>query len=91
MRKWLLASSSMAAVLTAGVFLVPFLLAAKPEAKEKGQPDELARAAHLPIGQVMLYSSGVGFFQREGSVEGSYASGSGSRMSITSKCPMSEL
>src|SRR5262249_47987765 len=30
-----------------------------------------ARAAQLPIGQVVLFSSGVGYFQREGTVEGS--------------------
>jgi hypothetical protein len=69
MRKWLVAGASMAAALTAGAFLVPLLLAAKPD--NKVQPEEPgARAAQLPIGQVMLYSSGVGFFQREGSVEG---------------------
>src|SRR5262249_56547344 len=27
-------------------------------------------AAQLPIGQVVLFSSGVGYFQREGTVEG---------------------
>src|SRR5262245_35395317 len=39
---------------------------ARPAAKE---PKE-AKVASLPIGQVVLYSSGVGYFQREGSVEG---------------------
>src|SRR5213593_4333973 len=29
-----------------------------------------ARATQLPIGQVVLFSSGVGYFQREGSIEG---------------------
>ena len=67
MKKWLVACASIAAALTAGVFLVP-LLTAKPDSKNQG--DEPARAAQLPIGQVLLYSSGVGFFQREGSVEG---------------------
>ena len=28
------------------------------------------RAAQLPIGQVVLFTSGVGYFQREGTVEG---------------------
>ena len=70
MRKWLVAGASLAAALTAGVFLVPFLLAAKPDAKDQPAAEPAARAAQLPIGQVMLYSSGVGFFQREGSVEG---------------------
>jgi hypothetical protein len=36
-----------------------------------GQAEEPgARAAQLPIGQVVLFSSGVGYFQREGTVEG---------------------
>src|SRR5262249_34102115 len=39
---------------------------AKPAAKEEKE----AKSASLPIGQVVLYSSGVGYFQREGSVEG---------------------
>src|SRR3954469_21752719 len=67
MRKWLVAGMSLAAALTAGIFLLPILLAAKPE--DKGQ-EEPSRAAQLPIGQVLLYSSGVGYFQREGTVEG---------------------
>ena len=67
MRKWKIAGASAAAVGVAGLLVVPMLLAAKP-AQAPG--DEPARAAQLPIGQVMLYSSGVGFFQREGSVEG---------------------
>jgi hypothetical protein len=32
--------------------------------------DEGARPAQLPIGQVVLFSSGVGYFQREGTVDG---------------------
>ena len=70
MRKWLVAGASLTAALTAGAFLVPFLLAAKPDAKEQPAAEPATRATQLPIGQVMLYSSGVGFFQREGSVEG---------------------
>src|SRR5262245_43834805 len=34
------------------------------------QPEEGARTSTLPVAQVVLYSSGVGYFQREGSVEG---------------------
>src|SRR5579862_9231767 len=30
-----------------------------------------SRGAQLPIGQIVLFSSGVGYFQREGTVEGS--------------------
>jgi hypothetical protein len=69
MRKWKIAGASAAAVVVVGLCVVPVLLGAKP-APAQGQGGEPARAAQLPIGQVMLYSSGVGFFQREGSVEG---------------------
>ncbi len=67
MRKWFLAgAASCAALVVLGVFVAPTLL----RAKEQPNEEPGARAAQLPIGQVMLYSSGVGFFQREGSVEG---------------------
>jgi hypothetical protein len=67
MRKWLLASVGIAAVGSALAF-VPTLLRARPAAK---QPEEApAPAARLPVGQVVLFSSGVGYFQREGTVEG---------------------
>jgi hypothetical protein len=69
MRKWLMAGAGVAAVAAAlALFITPSLLRARPAA---GQPDEPgARAAQLPIGQVVLFSSGVGYFQREGTVEG---------------------
>src|SRR5215207_9257989 len=35
-----------------------------------GAPGAEATVAQLPIGQVVLFSSGVGYFQREGQVEG---------------------
>src|SRR4030095_14189289 len=41
--------------------------------KEKRKKEAVRRsppAAQLPIGQVVLFSSGVGYFQREGTVEG---------------------
>ncbi len=39
--------------------------------KEPGKDDQpSARIVQLPIGQVVLFSSGVGYFQREGKVEG---------------------
>ena len=67
MRKWLLAgAASCAALIGLSVFVAPTLL----RAKEQPAAEPGARATQLPIGQVMLYSSGVGFFQREGSVEG---------------------
>jgi hypothetical protein len=68
MRKWMLAAAPAAALGVAAVALAPALLRARPAA---GQPDEPpARAAQLPIGQVVLFSSGVGYFQREGTIEG---------------------
>src|SRR3954449_10624170 len=67
MRKWLLAGAACCAALIAlGVIVAPTLL----RAKEQPNEEPGARAAQLPIGQVLLYSSGVGYFQREGSVEG---------------------
>jgi hypothetical protein len=63
----------------AGLTSAAAFLVARPE-PNKAQPNnqEQARAAapsasaeQLPIGQVVLFSSGVGYFQREGSVEGS--------------------
>jgi hypothetical protein len=67
MRKWLLAGVGIAAVGSALIF-VPALLRARPAAKQPDEPP--ARAAQLPIDQVVLFSSGVGYFQREGTVEG---------------------
>src|SRR5262245_41643502 len=40
---------------------------ARNESKETSKSPT---AAQLPIGQVVLFSSGVGYFQREGTVEG---------------------
>ena len=58
------------AILTAGVYLLkPATSSAGPE--KQGQEDQpSAKAVQLPIGQVVLFSSGVGYFQREGTVEG---------------------
>src|ERR1700686_4442517 len=53
----------------------------KPEQKQEGKdeqpqpqpqprPQEGRPATQLPIAQVVLFSSGVGYFQREGTVEG---------------------
>src|SRR4051794_33663903 len=67
MRKWKLASACVVVAAVAGVCTVPFLHSAKPA--QPGQ-DEPSRAAQLPLAQVQLFSSGVGYFQREGSVEG---------------------
>src|SRR5271166_1663261 len=70
-RQWLLASLAGSLALTAGLLAV---LSNRTEAKadlKPGQNDTpSARTTQLPIGQVVLFSSGVGYFQREGSVEG---------------------
>src|SRR6516225_5344734 len=50
-----------------------FLRADDLKKREQAKPDveqPTARATQLPIGQVVLFSSGVGYFQREGTVEG---------------------
>jgi hypothetical protein len=58
----------------AGLAATTALLFYKPSAADQTKPDTNdpapARTTQLPIGQVVLFSSGVGYFQREGSVEG---------------------
>src|SRR5687768_5130386 len=69
MRKWLLAGVGVAIVsIAVALFSVPSWLSARPAARSDEEPG--ARPAQLPIGQVVLFSSGVGYFQREGSVQG---------------------
>ena len=68
-RKWLLASLAGTAALAGAAFvLLPSRSPAGPE--KSGQDEPAAKAVQLPIGQVVLFSSGVGYFQREGAVEG---------------------
>jgi hypothetical protein len=45
-------------------------LTAPGDGKNPDGADGRDRAAQLPIGQIVLFSSGVGYFQREGAVEG---------------------
>jgi hypothetical protein len=69
-RKWFLASVVGSAALAAGMFA---LLGSRSRTKAGPPKDgggEEAVKASLPIGQVVLFSSGVGYFQREGAVEG---------------------
>src|SRR5262245_59032219 len=74
MRKWLLASAGMAAVALAvagGFFLSPALVRARPEAAKQDNnngKEDGPKQASVPLTQVVLFSSGVGYFQREGSV-----------------------
>jgi hypothetical protein len=58
-----------AALVTGSLFLASFAWKTASPAK----PEDVAAkapAAQLPIGQVVLFSSGVGYFQREGEVQG---------------------
>jgi hypothetical protein len=70
-RKWFLACVGGVALLAlaAFIFLSPPSSTAQPH---KDTPPEGAalKVTQLPIGQVVLFSSGVGYFQRQGSVEG---------------------
>ena len=70
-RKWLLASLAGSAAVAAGLFV---LLSTRTQAQADTKPGQgdtpSIRTTQLPIGQVVLFSSGVGYFQREGSVEG---------------------
>src|SRR5262245_26966232 len=66
-------ASLLAAV--AGVAAVAALALYRPSTaqnpQKSGQNDQpTVKTLQLPIGQVVLFSSGVGYFQREGSVEG---------------------
>jgi len=67
-RAYLLAGVAGAAVATALLFFKHS--AAEPPARTSQNDQQAPRALQLPIGQVVLFSSGVGYFQREGSVEG---------------------
>jgi hypothetical protein len=66
--------TSLLAAVVVCALLVVLWLNQKPSTAEpakQGQNDTpSARTTQLPIGQVVLFSSGVGYFQREGSVEG---------------------
>src|SRR5262245_61664192 len=68
MRKTCVLAGMTAAALTATLlFLQPSRSPARADSKETGKS---STAALLPISQVVLFSSGVGYFQREGTVEG---------------------
>jgi hypothetical protein len=69
-RKWLLGALAGSAVLAAAVFaLFPSHSPAGPD-KPGSDDSPSLKTAQLPIGQVVLFSSGVGYFQREGTVDG---------------------
>jgi hypothetical protein len=66
--RWLWASLAGAVVAVGGV--VAFLSSGTPAGAARGDEPAAGERAQLPIGQVVLFSSGVGYYQREGSVEG---------------------
>jgi hypothetical protein len=69
---WLALSLAGMAVLTVGLIALYSNSGQAQQVRgDKGQEDApSARPVQLPVGQVVLFSSGVGCFQREGSVEG---------------------
>ena len=73
MRRSLLVTSLAGAAALSAVLGFKSLSPAKP-GDELTTPAARASASNLPIQQVVLFSSGVGYFQREGSVEGSATS-----------------
>ncbi len=69
MRRYSLLTVVALAALGAALFLLrPSVAQVNKESGRDDQPS--ARTVQLPIGQVVLFSSGVGYFQREGKVEG---------------------
>jgi hypothetical protein len=72
MRRSYLAVGGLAALAALAYLVVqaPFSSAENRKADAR-ESSKSATAAQLPIAQVVLFSSGVGYFQREGSVEGS--------------------
>src|SRR5262245_688272 len=69
-RTWMLVPVAAVAGLTAVLALTTGLSAKRTEAEAKETSNKSPTAAQLPIGQVVLFSSGVGYFQREGTIEG---------------------
>src|SRR5438093_3310608 len=69
-RKYLWAALAAApAVALAALFILRPSTSAEP-GKLAANPGAIKPAVQLPIGQVVLFSSGVGYFQREGEIDG---------------------
>ncbi|HZV06552.1 MAG TPA: DUF4139 domain-containing protein, partial [Gemmataceae bacterium] len=66
---WTCLGGGVMVALGAFVFLPPRSSTAEPN-KSAAREGPSFQATQLPIGQVVLFSSGVGYFQREGTVEG---------------------
>src|SRR5215510_4157936 len=69
-RAYLLAPLLVVAMLAAGLFLVRPGTSTAEEGKQAKESGKSPTASLLPIGQVVLFSSGVGYFQREGTIDG---------------------
>jgi hypothetical protein len=73
-RTWLLTTLAGGALLGALAAVIPWLPLTAAEPNKSSDPPKDAAPAEssvqLPIGQVVLFSSGVGYFQREGTVQG---------------------
>jgi hypothetical protein len=70
MRKLLCVLPILGAAAFAAYFLKPVATVAEPNKDEAKRDAVSATSGQLPISQVVLFSSGVGYFQREGTVEG---------------------
>jgi hypothetical protein len=70
MRKMLSALAFLAALSAAAYFLKPVAISADLAKNNRADSAAAPPCSRLPIAQVVLFSSGVGYFQREGSVEG---------------------
>src|SRR6516225_7079250 len=70
-RAWVWAALAGIVALTGAVLVSPAVFSAnRGETRETKEASKSPTAAQLPIAQVVLFSSGVGYFQREGVVEG---------------------
>src|SRR5258706_4832409 len=68
-RAWLVAPLAVVVALVSALLISPSLLSAR-RAEEAKEASKSPTAAQLPVAQVVLFSSGVGYFQREGTIEG---------------------
>src|SRR5690349_19960081 len=65
---WLLPVAGVATLAGLVLFLRPAPLPAN--ARDKADADPASKSGALPVSRVILYSSGVGYFQRSGKVQG---------------------
>src|SRR5215468_8194080 len=70
MRRYLLAVPLAGAAALGGLLFLWRTSSAGPEKPAPLPEAPAAKSASLPVSEVILYSSGVGYFQRSGKVEG---------------------